>query len=274
MLVRCSTSTRLSYNSAPFCEPIPPGSFVGTSGHKGSPSAAPASSCYLNHRACQPAYQFGLRMPWPAAGPDVCYSPRESGYSHLMRAERFFHVSLDQVGFDYDVVPDLDLHRDPELLSAYRAVVINGHNEYCSTEACDGLDRFLSNGGSAVVLSGNTLFWQTTFSVNSSVMECRNYDEKIGGRQGAQIGELYHSHDGRRGSLLRECGSTVWKVIGLKYMDWEGADSRSFGVHGVGPPNTSSSKAPKRWVWPRAPPSVTVPIGGPSARWAMNWMFA
>ena len=236
MLVLCSTSTWLAYNAAPFAENIPPGTNFGTNGHKSSHPEAPAYSCYRDHHAGQPSYQFGLRMPWPAAGPAVLYSSRETGYSHLMRGERFFHVWLDQAGYDYDVISDLDLHRDPGLLRGYRVVVLNGHSEYWSSEAYEGVDRFLRQGGAAVVLSGNTMFWRTTFSADGSVMECRKYDERIGGRGGAPIGELYHSHDARRGSLMRECGYPAWRVVGLECCGWGGVEAREAGVYHAASP--------------------------------------
>jgi N,N-dimethylformamidase len=231
VLVLCSTSTWLAYNSAPFAKTIPPGTSVGTDGYHNSHPEAPAYSCYRNHHAGQPAYQFGLRMPWPSAGPGLLYSPRTTGYSHLMRSERFFHVWLEQAGYDYDMVSDLDLHRDPEMLLGYRTVVINGHSEYWSREAYEGIDRYLGQGGTAVVLSGNTMFWRTTFNADGSVMECRKHDERIGGRAGAQIGELFHSDDGRRGSLMRECGYPAWKVIGLECAGWGDVSPDALGIY-------------------------------------------
>mgnify|MGYP006209349219 CR=1 FL=1 len=42
------------------------------------------------------------------------------------------------------MVSDLDLHRDPGLLRRYRSVVINGHSEYWSAPAFEGLDAYLT----------------------------------------------------------------------------------------------------------------------------------
>jgi hypothetical protein len=170
-------------------------------------------------------------MPWPIAGPEVHYSPPGTGYSHLMRAERFLHVWLQQSGYAFDIASDLDLHQNPSLLNGYRTVILNGHSEYWSAESYDALDRYLTQGGSTIVLSGNSVFWRTSFSKDGSVMECRKLDEKIGGRQSHLIGELYHSHDRKRGSLLRECGRPAWALIGLECLGWGGANSTSFGVY-------------------------------------------
>ncbi len=236
-LVLCSTSTWLAYNATPFAENLPPGQFLYTEGYTNSHPEAPAFCCYRDHHSGQPSYQFGLRMPWPCAGPEVLYSSLVTGYSHLMRAERYLHNWLDRETYDYDVITDLDLHRDPSLLSGYKTVFINGHSEYWSIDAYQGLDRYLSAGGTAIVLSGNTLFWRTTFNVDGSIMECRKYDERIGGRNGAPIGELYHSHDGQRGSLLRECGYPAWKLVGLECCGWSSVEARDAGVYHVTNPD-------------------------------------
>ncbi len=233
IVVLCSSNTWLAYNSTPFSvnRPVGARTNVSTAGGENSHPLAPTYSCYLNHRAGQPSYQFGLRMPWPVAAPDVLYSAPDTGYSHLMRGERFAHVWLDENGYEYDVITDLDLHRQPDLLNGYKTILINGHSEYWSIEAYQGVDRFLSAGGNAIIFSGNTMFWRVTFSPDESVMECRKYDDRIGGMTHATIGELYHSHDGRRGSLMRECGFPAWQIIGLECDGWGGINKDDFGVY-------------------------------------------
>jgi len=53
-----------------------------------------------------------------------------------------------------------DLHDDPGLLNNYNVVVFAGHNEYWSREMRDNYDSFVGRGGNAVILSGNTMWWQ------------------------------------------------------------------------------------------------------------------
>ena len=163
-----------------------------------------------------------MKLPWPAAGPNKTYISMES-YSHLLRGERFLHLWLDRHGYDYDVITDHDLDRHPEVLDGYQAVCINGHSEYWSARAYDGLDNYLKAGGAALVLSGNTMFWRVSFDDSGEVMECRKFGKGIGGRKLAQVGELYHSHDFRRGSLMRFCGYPAWKLVGLTCIGWGGA---------------------------------------------------
>ncbi len=222
LLVLVSSNTWLAYNSAPF--PVNHGPeliMMNTGGLATSHSHAATYSCYRDHRAGQPTYKLGLKIPWPAAGPNKTYI--NQSYSHLLRGERFLHLWLDRHGYDYDVVTDEDLDRHPELLEGYQAVFLNGHSEYWSARAYHGLDSYLKAGGAALVLSGNTMFWRVSFDDSGEVMEVRKFGTKIGGRQSAQVGELYHSHDFKRGSLMRFCGYPAWKVIGLTCIGWGGA---------------------------------------------------
>jgi hypothetical protein len=194
---------------------------MGTGGLQSTHPDAATYSGYRDHRNGQPTYKIGMKLPWPAAGPNKTYI--NLAYSHLMRGERFLHLWLDQHGYDYDVITDRDLDRNPEVLRDYQAVVVNGHSEYWSARAYDGLDSYLKAGGDAVVLSGNTMFWRVSFDETDEFMEVRKYGTGIGGRKLAQVGELYHSHDFRRGSLMRFCGYPAWKVVGLTCIGWGGA---------------------------------------------------
>lgn len=246
ILVLCSSNTWLAYNSAAFSANMPPGYFLDTGGYKNSHPEAPFYSCYRDHAAGLPTYQLGLRTPWPCAGPYVLYSSRETGYSHLMRTERFLHVWLEQQGYNFDVVADIDLHRDPGMLRHYQTVILNGHSEYWSINALEGLDQYLTAGGTAIVLSGNTMFWRVSFNEQGSIMECRKFDERIGGRKLASIGELFHSHDGKRGSLLRECGYPAWKYVGLECAGWGDVETKSTGIYHTAAPDHFLFHKPER----------------------------
>ena len=74
----------------------------------------PRTACIETiRRACRPI-KSACNTPWPNAGPYVLYSAESVGYSHLMRAERFALVWLEQNGYEYDMVGDLDVHRNPQ----------------------------------------------------------------------------------------------------------------------------------------------------------------
>jgi len=240
VVVLVSSSTWMAYSATSFAAHIPPRPFFGTDRAVGAqyPDGAPAYCCYRDHAAGQPTYYIGKNMPWPSAAPDVLYSSPQVGYSHLMRGELFTHRWLDGLygdhgGYKYDVVTDADLDRDPKLLNGYKTIVINGHSEYWSAPAMEGLTRYFQAGGTAVVLSGNTMFWRTSFDHQRGIMECRKFDPRIGGRGGATTGELYHSQDKRRGSLMRECGYPAWQYIGLDCIGWEGTNRQDFRVYSL-----------------------------------------
>ncbi len=218
VLLLCATNTYRAYGGTPFGVTRPGvGHYWGTHGTRNTAGNPPAYCFYREHASGQGTYQVGLRIPWPAAGPYVLYSDEEMGYSHLARADRFTQVWLEREGYSYDIVGDLDLHRDPSLLDGYRTLIINGHSEYWSARAYDGVDRYLRNGGNVACLSGNTMFWRVSFDEDHAVMECRKVDA-LGGNQmpPSRRGEAWHSHDGERGGLMRECGYPAWKVVGLE----------------------------------------------------------
>lgn len=229
LAVMCSTTTWRAYGATPFALNAPEENrFWPTGGLENDPANPAAYSMYRGQAHGQPAYKLGLRIPWPVAGPDVRYSKPEVGYSHLTRGERFTHVWLEKQGYDFDVITNLDLHRDPGLLDGYKTLVINGHDEYWSAEMYQGLDRYLKNGGSTAVLSGNTMFWRITVDDELGVMECRKFGPTIGGRKLANIGEIYHSHDSKRGSLMRNAGYPSWAVVGLDCSGWWGGANNGF----------------------------------------------
>ncbi|WP_439520227.1 N,N-dimethylformamidase beta subunit family domain-containing protein [Hydrogenophaga sp.] len=244
VLVLCATNSWRAYASSPFARnvagaahwprraaPLP-----------NSHPDAPAYNHYTPHRKGQPTYFAGLRMPWPNAATDAFYAPEGTGFCQGPRLERHLHAWLERNGYAYDLVSDLDLHRDPSLLGRYRCVVINGHSEYWSAPAFEGLDQYLCEGGSAVVLSGNTMYWRVSFDEEGTVMEQRKTltppDEQDGAlpkhaAPGGPHGEQYHSQDGQRGGLWRFNDRSCSDVIGLETAGWAFADADDFGVYRV-----------------------------------------
>src|SRR5262245_10731530 len=232
VLVLCATNTWRAYSATPFAAATPQLKQVwGTGGTTNSPGNPPAYCFYRGHAAGQGTYQLGLRMPWPAAGPYILYGGK-TDYSHLCRADRFLHVWLEQAGYDFDVISDLDLHREPEILRGYRVFAINGHSEYWSLPMYRGLEKYLASGGNVICLSGNSLFWRVTYNEAGTILECRKVDAPGDQLPGERRGECWHSHDGQRGGLLRECGHPGWKLIGLETLGWNNQDNpQQFGPY-------------------------------------------
>jgi Concanavalin A-like lectin/glucanases superfamily len=182
----------------------------------------PEYSCYQGHQNFAPGYYFGLLLPNPAADPYVSYG--SNNYSHLTRATRFTQAWLERNGYLYDVIGDLDLHTTPDILTKYKTVIVAGHSEYWSIPAYKGLKSYLSSNGRLIVLSGNTMYWRVSFSPDGTVMECRKVDGAGGLVNPSRRGEAWHSDDGLRGGLMRECGFPGWQLTGLE----------TFGILNVG----------------------------------------
>ncbi|MFN0126393.1 MAG: N,N-dimethylformamidase beta subunit family domain-containing protein [Verrucomicrobiales bacterium] len=232
ILVLCATNTWRAYSGTPFGRTSAKLRQVfGTDGTQNSPGDPPAFNFYRNHAAGQGTYQQGLRMPWPVAGPYVLYGG-PTNYSHLMRAERFAHIWLEQAGYEFDVISDLDLHRDPDQGRGYDVFLINGHSEYWSIPMYRGLERFLNRGGNAIVLSGNSLFWRVSFNDEGTILECRKVDAPGEQLPRERRGECWHSQDGLRGGLTNECGIPGWKLIGLTTLGWNNqGNPKNFGPY-------------------------------------------
>jgi hypothetical protein len=246
ILVIAATNTWRAYSGTPFAL-TPEARHVvwGTGGIERNPRGLPAYNFYRDHASGQGTYLMGLRMPWPAAGPYVLYGG-PTMYSHLTRVERFTHLWLEEQGYAYDLISDLDLHRDPDVLRGYQAVLVVGHNEYWSLPMYRGTDEYLRRGGNLVVLSGNSVFWRVSFNEDGSVMECRKADAPGARVPGARRGEAWHSQDGLRGGMLRDCG---WPGVNLIALDLLGFNSPAvaaqFGPYVVEDPNHPLFKEPE-----------------------------
>ena len=220
--VIAATNTWRAYNGTPFAKPVQKLKRVSTTaGMVNSPGDPPAYCFYRRHAAGQGTYQLGTKMPYVGADPYLLYGEPTS-YSHLARAERFAQIWLEKSGYEYDLVTDVDLHRDPDLLQGYKAFIINGHSEYWSLPAYAGLEKFFKNGGNVIVLSGNSLFWRVSYNDDCSIIECRKVDAPGEQMKPHERGESWHSQDGKRGGLLREAGYPGWKLIGLETLGWTG----------------------------------------------------
>lgn len=234
ILFVCAANTWRAYSATPFA--ITPPSLAqvwGTGGIEKDSRGLPAYCLYRGHAAGQGTYQLGLRMPWPAAGPYVLYGGQTS-YSHLARADRWPQTWLEAQGYDYDVISDVDLHRDPSVLRGYKTFMVVGHNEYWSREMYRGVEGYLRDGGNLLVLSGNTMGWRVSFNDDATVMECRKVDCPGNQMPPTRRGEAWHSHDGQRGGSQRESGMPGYRVIGLDIIGWNiQSNPKNFGPYVV-----------------------------------------
>lgn len=125
-----------AYSGAPFSPAWPGVANIGTKGYRPEKNDPIAPYCFYRfHRAGQPAYQLGWRIPWPVASPYAIYSPAETGYAHLAASNLWSFSWLRDNACACDALSDHDLHADPGALDGAKVLFIAGHNEYWSREA-------------------------------------------------------------------------------------------------------------------------------------------
>ncbi len=259
----CATNTYRAYNAGGFAAPPPALKHsLGTGGLPNNPGNPPAFSFYRAHQAGQGTYQLGLNMPWRGADPYAIYGNPASDYSHLLRADRFTQVWLEANNYRYDVLTDLDLHRDDDALAGIRTLVISGHSEYWSREMYEAVERFLADGGTVVCLSGNTMFWRVSFDDDLAVLECRKVDAPGNQMPPERRGEAWHSDDGKRGGLMRECGLPGWRLIGLETLGWNNVEPEAFGSYVVKAPDHFLFRQPEDTGLARGDVFGEAPDGG------------
>ncbi|WP_422361303.1 N,N-dimethylformamidase beta subunit family domain-containing protein [Reichenbachiella sp.] len=73
--------------------------------------------------------------------------------------------------FKFSYLSDLDMDR-MESLENLDVLIIVGHSEYWARQARRNFDSFITNGGQAIILSGNTMWWQVRYSEKKDAMIC------------------------------------------------------------------------------------------------------
>ena len=189
-----------------------------------------SNSLYDTHPGNWINRYVGMLQPHPNARLDL-QLPGNGGFSPRVDAERYLYKWLDDNHYEFDIYTDLDLHKDPTLLSGYRALIIQGHSEYWTWEAMNHVEAFLVGGGNLVNLSGNTMWSRVTYSPDFTVMEGRKHP--WGGF--ASIfppGERWHSQDGQVvGGTFRCIGRPEHAILGTGYGVL--LNNGSFGAYSV-----------------------------------------
>jgi hypothetical protein len=79
---------------------------------------------------------------------------------------------LRESGTDVDYCSNLDLHLRPDLLSGYRLLVVNGHDEYWTRQMRDAVEGFTRRGGNLAIFGANTSWWQMRLEDDGRTMVC------------------------------------------------------------------------------------------------------
>lgn len=170
-----------------------------------------AGVCYTSHRrpimGLRPKHRMASTgIPWqfPADLSIICW--------------------LEQLGFDYDVITDEDLHREgAACLLPYKAVLNGTHSEYYSEEMMDASEAYLAAGGHIAYLGANGYYWVVAFRDDEPwCMEIRKLDAGSRAWQAAP-GEYYMATNGEKGGIWRNRGRTPQKLTGVGFTS-EGMD--------------------------------------------------
>jgi hypothetical protein len=74
-------------------------------------------------------------------------------------------------GYNVNYVADEDLD-DYSSLESSRLLIIAGHSEYWTRKARENFDKFVDRGRNALILSGNTMWWQVRYNKKENLMIC------------------------------------------------------------------------------------------------------
>tara|TARA_Y100000310_G_scaffold92358_1_gene89986 strand:+ start:2195 stop:3628 length:1434 start_codon:yes stop_codon:yes gene_type:complete len=83
----------------------------------------------------------------------------------------FFEWLSDQSQYHIGYLCDMDVD-DYSELERSRLLVITGHSEYWTRKARENFDRFVDSGNDAIVLSGNTMWWQVRYNDERNQLIC------------------------------------------------------------------------------------------------------
>ena len=87
---------------------------------------------------------------------------------------RWFNT-LDQVSIGYIADRDMDDYAE---ISHAKILIIPGHNEYWTRAARNNFDQFVSSGKHAILLSGNTMWWQVRYTPTGEGLICYQDEAK------------------------------------------------------------------------------------------------
>ena len=96
--------------------------------------------------------------------------PYGSGDFYNMEVDFILWLGKNNINPEY--AANVDLDRNPNLLSNYSLVCIFGHNEYWTYDERKQVQDYINNGGKVAIFSGNTCWWQARLENNESTLIC------------------------------------------------------------------------------------------------------
>lgn len=151
------------------------------------------------------------------------------GSPHQFNADLHLIDWLEEQRIEYDVITDLELHRDGAArLRDYHVVSTASHNEYWSESMLNAAQDYLNGGGRLIYLSGNGMYWATALDPETgNGVEIR----RMGPAQrtwNAAPGEGYLSSTGEPGGLWRFRGRSPHSWLGVGSIAEGGGPGRPY----------------------------------------------
>ncbi len=158
-------------------------------------------------------------------GSGVCYSSAKRPIlnmrpkTELWQFNADLHIVdwLEARGIAYDIVTDLELHREGRAaLEPYRAVMTGTHPEYYSLAMLRGLIDYTDEGGRLIYLGANGFYWRIAYDGRGEIIEHRRAEDGMRGWI-AEGGEYHMSLTGELGGLWRRMGYPPQAVCGVGF---------------------------------------------------------
>jgi N,N-dimethylformamidase len=147
---------------------------------------------------------------------------------------------FEEIGQDYDIVTDDDIHRHGvAVLKPYGCVVTGSHPEYVSREIWDAFDAYQQGGGRHMYLGGNGFYWRIAYHpTQPHTIEMRRGMTGLRTWEG-EAGETTLAFTGEPSSTWRSNGRPPQRLLGV------GFDGQVF-----------TQSAPYRWLEVAKAPSL------------------
>ncbi len=142
---------------------------------------------------------------------------------HTVSGELHLHRWLENNNYGFDVAADIDLHENPNLLDAYKVLILNVHPEYWTLEMYNNMIHFLDDGGRLMYLGGNGIYWRVALKYDR--IEVRKTGEE-------------HTYTEGKGGKFRSLGMSESRHLGVEYTNT--------GIHTYAPYKVFSSG---HWIY-------------------------
>jgi len=112
-----------------------------------------------------------------SGGASFYTDPKANVLSFLRPQSNYYHSSFSipffkwirSLNYNFSYIADIDLD-DENIFNTSKLIIIPGHNEYWSRKARKNFDEFISAENDAIILSGNTMWWQIRYEENHQIV--------------------------------------------------------------------------------------------------------